>query len=385
MSLFSPSPPPTARNEKAGADDGRKIVRVALNLLFAERPAPVRRILKRFPEVGEFFKAPPSELEALGLRPEEARRVLTGSVLGEAEKELEKCRKKSYTLLTFEDESYPGLLKEIFDPPLVLYCAGGTEALQGPAVAVVGARKPTPYGRTVAERLAADLASRGIVIVSGLARGVDSCAHWGALREGRTVAVLGSGLDVVYPAENRDLCRKIAESGAVVTEYPLGTRAWGSHFPLRNRIISGLALGLVVVEAAERSGSLISARLALEQDREVMAVPGSALSPQSKGANRLLKSGAALVEDWRDVAEELPSPWREELLARDGGSPGEPPELNAEERNVVQWLPSDGSLHIDELVERTDRSVSEILSLLLGLELKGLVFQLPGKMFQRRM
>jgi DNA processing protein len=277
-------------------------------------------------------------------------------------------------------------LREIFDPPFVLYCEGDAETLRDPAVAVVGARRPTPYGRAVAEKLAGDLAARGCIIASGLAAGIDACAHRGALRKGRTVAVLGSGLDRPYPRENRGLHREIAARGAVLSEFPLGTPPLAENFPVRNRIISGLALGLVVVEAARKSGSLITAKLALSQDREVMAVPGNVTSPLSEGPNGLIRDGARPVASWEDVAEGLPSPWREELLARrDAKEENSGASLSPDERRLLDGLPVDAALPIDDLAERTGLSVPVLLALLLGLELKGAVVQRPGKEFQRRM
>jgi DNA processing protein len=237
----------------------------------------------------------------------------------------------------------------------------------------------------VAEKLAGDLAARGPVIASGLAAGIDACAHRGALKEGRTVAVLGSGLDVIYPCENRGLAREIAGRGAVVTEFPIGTPPLAGNFPVRNRIISGLALGLVVVEATWRSGSLITAKLALSQDREVMAVPGSVLSELSVGPNGLIRDGAKLVASWEDVADALPTPWRENLLARENAKEeNNRASLSRDERRLLSELPVDAALPIDELAERTGLAVSGLLALLLGLELKGAVVQHPGKEFQRR-
>jgi DNA processing protein len=286
-------------------------------------------------------------------------------------------------LLTFEDEDYPPPLKEIFDPPFVLYGAGHPEVLKEAAVAVVGARRPTPYGRAAAEKLAKDLAAAGLVVVSGLARGIDSAAHWGALESGKTVAVLGSGLNDIYPPENKGLFRKIAEEGAVITEFPQDMPPFSFHFPLRNRIISGLSLATLVVEATLRSGSLITARLSLEQNRDVMAFPGSPASDLSRGTNWLIKSGAKLVETWEDVVEELPSPLRETLLSRRTEEKKKMPALSPQEKRIFDRLSVETPVHIDELVEAADTPISEMLGLLLNLELKGLVRQAPGKFFLR--
>ena len=366
--------------------DDRAVCWLAMNLLFWGPSAAARRLLGRFPSVTDVFRSAPADLDGLRLPPDAAAGIVSGRALDRAGRELEKIRRKAYTLLTLEDPGYPGYLREIFDPPFVLYCEGDAEALRIPAVAIVGARRPTPYGRAVAEKLAGDLAARGPVIASGLAAGIDSCAHRGALKEGRTVAVLGSGLDVIYPRENRALAREIAGRGAVVTEFPIGTPPLAENFPVRNRIISGLALGLVVVEATWRSGSLITAKLALSQDREVMAVPGSVLSELSVGPNGLIRDGAKLVASWEDVAEALPSPWRENLLAQaDAKEENSRASLSRDERRLLSELPVDAALPIDELAERTGLAVSALLALLLGLELKGAVVQHPGKEFQRRM
>jgi DNA processing protein len=366
--------------------DDRNLCWLALHLIFYGPGTAVRRVLGRFPSVLDIFRAGRSDFEGLRLEKDTVEAIVSGQAIGRAGEEVEKIGRKAYTLLTIEDPGYPGYLREIYDPPFVLYCEGDPETLRDAAVAVVGTRRPTPYGRAVAEKLAADLAGRGLVVTSGLALGIDACAHRGALKKGRTVAVLGSGLDVPYPLENISLAREIAGRGAVVTEFALGTPPLAEHFPVRNRIISGLSLGLVVVEAARRSGSLISARLALSQDREVMAVPGNVTSAESWGSNGLIRDGAKLVESWEDVAEALPSPWRENLLAeRDEKVENSQDSLSREERRLVSELPVDAALHIDELAERTGLSVSGLLALLLGLELKGAVVQHPGKQFQRRM
>ncbi|MEN6561689.1 MAG: DNA-processing protein DprA [Acidobacteriota bacterium] len=366
--------------------DDRDLCWLALALLFYGPRAATRRLLARFPAITDVFRAGPGDLEGLRLDARTVEAIAGGRALDRARREVEIIERKAYTLLTLDHPGYPGYLREIFDPPFALYCEGDPGALGNPAVAVVGARRPTPYGRAVAEKLAADLAGRGCVVVSGLAAGIDACAHRGALKKGRTIAVLGSGLDVPYPWENRGLHREIAGRGAVVSELPLGTPPLAENFPVRNRIISGLALGLVVVEAARKSGSLISAKLALSQDREVMAVPGNVTSPLSEGPIGLIRDGARPVASWEDVADALPSPWRENLLAqRDAKEENSAASLSPDERRLLDELPVDAALSIDELAERTGRSVSGLLALLLGLELKGAVIQHPGKEFQRRM
>lgn len=366
--------------------DDRDLCWLALQLLFYGPSAAARRVVGRFAAITDVFHASRADFEGLRLDADAIEAIVTGRAVDRARRELEKIGRKAYTLLTLDDPGYPGYLREIFDPPFVLYCEGDAETLRNPAVAVVGARRPTPYGRAMAEKLAGDLAGRGCVVASGLAAGIDACAHRGALQKGRTVAVLGSGLDVPYPWENRGLQREIAGRGVVVSEFALGTPPLAENFPVRNRIISGLSIGLVVVEAARKSGSLITAKLALSQDREVMAVPGNVTSALSEGPNGLIRDGARLVASWEDVAETLPSPWRENLLARrNEKEENSGASLSRDERRLLDELPVDAALPIDELAERTDLSVSSLLALLLGLELKGAVVQHPGKEFQRRM
>jgi DNA processing protein len=358
---------------------------VALNLVVCENLKLAALIRQRFSDAKEIFQTTLSGLISAGLDRRSAVALSSPDILRRACREIEWLEKKKYNILTVQDEMYPKNLREIFDPPLVLYYAGKIETLAEPAISIVGARKSSPYGRAVAERLAHDLALRGLVVVSGLARGIDSVGHWGALKGGKTIAVLGSGLGRIYPRENRPLFEKIVESGIVLTEYPSKSPPLGFHFPLRNRIISGLSLALVVIEATRKSGSLISAKLALEENREVMAVPGNITSELSPGVHSLIKSGAKLVEDWRDVAEELPLPWREKLLSEDVNKKPKAPILTPEEKRVYNLLPVDALTSIDELVEKSDLSVSELFYILLNLELHDLVSQRPGKLFQRKL
>ncbi|MBM3311714.1 MAG: DNA-protecting protein DprA [Candidatus Aminicenantes bacterium] len=364
---------------------GQQLSYLALNLALYDNLALLSRAVARYPDPAEALAAPVPELRALGFEEDRARRLGSRGLLEAAEKEFDRLGENGYSLVTLGDVDYPFLLREIFDPPCVLYCHGRREALGGPAVAVVGSRTPTPYGRAVAERLAEDLASRGVVVVSGLALGVDSAAHWGALRGGRTVAVLGSGLNMVYPKEHEKLSARVAESGAVVSEFPLDTSPLAQNFPRRNRVISGLSLGLVVVEAAERSGSLISAGLALEHGREVMAVPGNITSGRSRGTNALIKDGAKLVEGWEDVAQEMPEPLRSGLLAQRPGETPPLPLLTDAEEAVWKTLKPDVPTPLDALLEESAMSVSELLAVLLSLEIKGAVVQHPGKAYRRRM
>jgi DNA processing protein len=360
-----------------------RVLWVALNLVLSDNLRASQKLVAHFPALGDVFRASVQELRSLGVEEEKARDLASPSLFERASDTVSWLDRKGYFVLTVDDPGYPETLKEIFDPPYVLYGAGRPEVLREPSVAVVGARRPTPYGRAVTEKLAGDLAAAGLVVVSGLARGIDSIAHWGALESGRTVAVLGSGLADIYPPENKGLFRKVAERGAVITELPPRMPPLGFHFPLRNRIISGLSLATLVVEATLQSGSLITARLALEQNRDVMAVPGNLTSALSRGANWLIKSGAKLVETWEDVVEELPSPLRERLLAAKAEEKRTMPAMSPKERSVFDRLSVAALTHIDELVEASGTSVSEMLGLLLSLEIKGLVRQVPGKHFQR--
>lgn len=382
MPLFTETPGPGAFSPEP---DSSKIAFLALNLALWDRLDLLTRVLARFPDPAEAFRVPAGEWPSLGFNPVVAGRLSAPDLLDRADKEFDRSGSKGYSLLTLGDVEYPSLLREIFDPPCVLYCAGRTDVLERPAVALVGSRRPTAYGRGIAGRLARDLAERGVVIVSGLAIGIDAAGHEGALEGGRTVAVMGSGMDVPYPRSNRKLYDRIAAEGAVISEFPLGTAPFGPNFPRRNRIISGLSRALVVVEAAEKSGSLISAGFALEQGREVMAVPGNVTSEVSRGANGLIKAGAKLVETWTDVAEELPSPFREALLAQRPGETAPLPLLTDAEKAVWDRLSTDTPVDVDELRERTELSISELLAILLGLEIKGVVAAEPGKRYLRRM
>ena len=255
-------------------------------------------------------------------------------------------------------------------------------------ISIVGARRPTPYGNQMAERLGRDLANRGLVVTSGLARGIDASAHRGALSSptGTTIGVLGCGIDLVYPKENKKLFAEIEQRGAIISEFPIGTFPAPQNFPIRNRIIAGMGLGVVVVEGAQYSGSLITARLAMEFGREVFGVPGNATQPASFGPNQLIKQGGKLVTGWEDVVEELPTPVRAELVPVEAATAAERASLVEQglapnERPLYQLLSLDEARHVDDLVELSGLSSSEVLAALFDLELKGVVRQLPGKQF----
>ena len=348
------------------------------------------RLVETFGHPREIFQASPTELKAKGIPALVAQNLGSGAAFESAAQEAARVAQLGYELVTFLGPRFPHPLKEIFEPPILLYVRGDVGLLSQACLAIVGSRKPTPYGIAVAERLAADLAARGLTIVSGMARGIDSAAHRGALSAGgKTVAVLGCGIDLCYPSENKKLKAEIEQKGVVISEFPLGAFAAPQNFPIRNRIISGLSLGVMVVEAAQYSGSLITARLAMEQNREVFAVPGNITNKNSWGPNTLIKQGAKLVQDWKEVIEELPAKVRQTLLAapvsETNGAPAASlfsEALSEIERALYELLRVDGATQIDALLEALPRhSSSEILVALLELELKGRIRQLPGKNF----
>src|SRR3954468_11526676 len=288
---------------------------IALNMTPGGGPRLATNLLERFGSAASVFHARRTELESIRLKPETIESIIKNEFVERAEGELERVKKISGDILILDDGSYPSLLREIADPPITLYVRGDWQAcLEQPCVAVIGSRQCSTYGENASQMISRDLASRGVTIVSGLARGIYSAAHKGALQgKGRTVAVLGTGIDGIYPKENSSVVREILESGGcLVSQFPLGTPPLKDNFPYRNRIISGLSLGVLIVEASERIGVLITARLAAEQNREVMAVPGNITSGVSFGTNYLIKSCAKLVQQWQDVVSELPS----EIAAR---------------------------------------------------------------------
>ena len=356
-----------------------------------------RRLVESFGGIDGLFAASLTVLEAAGLPAGAAQGIALGKSLELAATELDHAKELGARVIVPGDAEYPRRLLEIYDPPLVLYLKGNAEVIDKSGIAIVGTRHPTPYGTGIAERLACDLAARGLVVFSGMARGIDTAAHRGALSgHGLTVAIWGTGIDEVYPRENRKIADQIlASGGAILTEFPLGTFPAPQNFPIRNRIISGIAIGVLVLEAGEFSGTRVTARCALEQGREVFAVPGNVTNKLSWGPNTLIKQGAALVATWEDVWEALPADTRLALTppqppeSQDGASASlfEAAELPAAEKKVFSLLRSDESTHIDQLVERlcSYLSSSEIFSALFELELSGRIRQLPGKYYVRSM
>jgi DNA processing protein len=349
------------------------------------------RLLELYSNASAIFSASASDLVQQGLPEFVAKSLLSDKAKFQAEAELAKCQQNQVKILTTCDEAYPPILRQIYDPPILLYVRGDVTCLSYSSIAIVGSRRATPYGINAAEKLARDLAQRGLTICSGLARGIDSAAHRGALEAGgKTIAVLGSGLNYIYPRENKKMAQQIEKNGCVISEFPLGTSPSPQNFPIRNRVISGLSLGTCLVEAAEFSGSLITARLALEQGREVMAVPGNITSPNSFGPNLWIKQGAKLVQNWEDIVEELPRPVKEQVLRvkkaltqdREGALFAEL--LTPSEKCVLKLLRDDEASHVDHLLECSGLTAPELLSALSELEMKDKIKQLPGKSFVRK-
>jgi len=350
------------------------------------------KLLREFGSPEAVFNASLTALEAQHVPSAVAQAIHSRQSLSAAAKELSQAEAAKCRLITWDETLYPQMLREIYDPPPLLYVKGNAELLNRHSIGIVGTRRPTPYGNQMAERLARDLAARGLLIVSGLARGIDATAHKGALgpTQGATVGILGCGVDVIYPKENRKIFAEIEERGAIISEFPMGTFPAPQNFPIRNRIIAGMTRGVVVIEGAQYSGSLITARLAMEFSREVFAVPGNATQPASFGPNQLIKQGAKLVTSWEDVVEELPTPIRAELLPVETTNGAERASLVEEglspaEKTLYALLAVDSSKHVDELVEQSRMNSSEVLSALFELEMKSLVQQLPGKQFLKVM
>ena len=373
---------------------------VELNMTPGIGPRAAAKLLERFGSAEAVYSATRSELEQLRLVPEAIDTIIARNLQAAADAEISAVRKLGGDILLLDDGVYPSSLREIYDPPIVIYVKGSwSECLNQPCIAVVGSRRCSTYGQNSALMIARDLAQRGVTVISGFARGIDAAAHRGALEaSGRTVAVLGTGIDECYPRDNKRLAAEILEKGgALVTQFPLGTPPVSENFPYRNRIISGLSLGVLVVEASENSGSLITARLAMEQNREVFAVPGNITSRNSFGTNYLIKgAGAKLVQQWQDIATELPPQIAARLLPPPFGDGKKekslsdqlafvPEGLSSSENSVFRLLTPDAPSHIDTLIDQSRLSISELNSALLSLEMRELVRALPGKCFVRKL
>lgn len=360
------------------------------------------RLLEEFGGPPSVFRASRSELESIGLASSTAQSIASGCIFEDATAQHQKMLAAGAHLVTFTNEHYPALLREIYDPPLVLFARGDLRLLNDVNVAIVGTRRPSAYGMAATERLATDLAAAGVTIVSGMARGIDTKAHTAALdNKGNTIAVFGCGVDVIYPAENRKLAERIAENGVLLSEFPMEAPGLPQNFPVRNRIVSGMSSGIVVVEGAQYSGSSITAKLAIDQNREVFAVPGNITSRLSWAPNLLIKQGAKLVQDANDILTELPQQDRTRLAQRHRqrlleleriDSPNQPKEnkgvfssddpMGPVKSSLLRTLTFDKPANLDHLMEVLEgNSASELIAALFELELLGLVRQLPGRNF----
>ena len=392
------------RNGQSGAERSRKVERhlgwLALALAPGMGPTRCLRAVRRLGAAERVFGCSLTELEGVGLPAPAAQFCFDGRARRAAEEEMRRVEEQGVALVTPDEDAYPGPLLEIYDPPSVLWVRGNVEALHLPGIAVVGTRHPTAYGAGMAEMLSRDLGKRGVAIFSGMARGVDTAAHKGAIAGGgATVAVWGTGVDVIYPKENKRLAEEIvASGGAILSEFPMGTFPAPQNFPIRNRTLSGMSCGVLVVEAAEYSGTRITARCAIEQSRDVYAVPGNVTNKNAWGPNTLIKQGAKLTATWEDVWEDLPSQVRLEIerrqeengaAMREGTTPSlfEAASMSDHERMVWQRLRVDEAMQLDALIEQMDGEMvsGEIFTALFELELSGKVRQMPGKNYLRTM
>lgn len=356
---------------------------LALHLVQGLGNVVFKNLLEGFGSPRNILKAGISDLmNVSGIREDVARKIVRKEFVSDPSKTLKRLEALHVRVDTYADPSYPPALREIHDPPMVLYIKGRDILPRAVFIAVVGSRNPTPYGLKAAEKIGQGLARRGVGVVSGLARGIDSAAHWGSLGgRGFTAAVLGTGIDVLYPKSNKKLLDQIIEKGAAITEFPLGTPPEPKHFPIRNRIISGLSRGVVVVEATKNSGSLITASLALEQGREVFAVPGSIDSFKSTGCHFLIKQGARLVENADDILDELGLNYPH-AAKTDTFKENPLPPMERNEKAIYDII-GDYPIHIDQIAREGRLEPGEVSNVLTRMELKGIIRQLPGKMFVR--
>lgn len=344
--------------------------------------ARLRALVNHFGDPESALTATERELaEVEGIDRRAAKEILSSRNFDrEIETQLTRLAKVQARVVTFWDKEYPDNLKKIYDPPVMLFVRGTLLDVDRYSIAIVGTRVPSDYGRHIAEKFAREISGKGICIVSGLARGIDTTSHTAAVRAGgRTIAVLGSGVDVIYSGENRKLAERIIENGAIVSEYYMGSKPDAVNFPRRNRIISGISLGTVLVETDVNGGAMITAGTALDQNREVFAVPGSITEPKGRGTNKLIKEGRAkLVENVSDILEELR--YKLKPVLKETSKPQQKIQLTIFEQKVYDAL-ADEPIHIDTLSEKCGTSISDLLVQLLSLELKGVVRQLPGKYF----
>jgi DNA processing protein len=343
-------------------------------------PARIRKLLAAFGSPEAVLQAPIQKLVRIpGIEQHTALCIKEKVDEQRIRRQLDFVRQHRLNILTCWDEAFPTALKHIYDAPILLFCKGDLGILNTMAIGIVGTRNPSSYGRLITEKFCRELTESNFTIISGLARGIDTIVHQTVLKlEGRTVAVLGSGMDMIYPPENRKMAERITEHGVLVSEYMIGTIPDPRNFPRRNRIISGLSIGVLVTEAGVKSGALITAYQALEQNREVFSVPGPVNSRKSAGANLLIKQGATLVKDTQDILTEI----EHHISLKRSDNKYTPPDLTGLEKELYELL-SDEPVHIDALAIKIRRTTAEVLSTLLTLELLGIVKQLSGKMFVR--
>ena len=385
---------------------------IHLNLIPGIGNHTIQRLLAAFGSAEKSVAATSEELAQIdGLTPDVRQQLIDGRSRAPLAQELQLIEQHQCHIVTINDGTYPRLLKQIDDPPALLYVIGEFPLQDAPSIAIVGSRSPTEYGKTISQQLSHQLAERGITVVSGFARGIDTCVHRGALEAGGdTIAVFGCGLSIIYPETNRTLATEITESGALISEFPMTMPPRGTNFPRRNRVISGLTLGTLVVEASERSGSLITARHAAEQGREVFAVPGQIFSGVSRGTHSLINQGATLINSVDDLLDALPD-YAQTLGGESPESTRQPPSLKRSDKvarpqsvkkesapapqpkanlnltpdeQVVLSAMGTTSIHIDEITRVTQLPIGKVSSLLVMLELKGIVQQLPGKQFVKK-
>lgn len=346
-------------------------------------PRKTLELIKKFSSLENIFAAEYQDLIQIpGVKDKLARAILSEPDEALLEGQLKLIDKYDVKMVTLWDENYPSILREIYDPPIALFCRGNLDLLTTEGLGVVGTRTPTRYGKDMATSFSQSLSGHGLTMVSGAARGVDAMVHDACLKvSGRTVAVLGNGVDRSYPAENKTLLEQISQEGLLVSEFLMGSKPDAPNFPRRNRIISGLTLGTLVIEAAERSGSLITAYFALDQNREVFAIPGPVTSRQSRGTHQLIKQGAKLVESVDDVLAEMEGRFQ---MGTSQGQQALSIAVDPKENELLEQVSQTKEIHIDELAERLGQTTFALLGTLLQLEMKGLIQQLPGKYFKRR-
>lgn len=357
---------------------------IMLNMIPTIGPKRIKNITRKIKTLSEFMNANFKQFSQIpGMSKKLWNRISYYRQKVDYKTEIQKAHKICAKIITIIDDEYPNMLKQIYDPPPVLYAMGDVSALKHKSLAIVGTRKATLYGKNIAKMFGEKLANLNFNVVSGMARGIDSCAHSGAIKAGGlTTAVLGSGINVIYPPENVNLMKNIIKNGCVISSFPIGTKPLAKNFPARNRIISGLSHGTIVIEAAQRSGSLITADFSLEQGREVFAVPGNINNPYSRGTHKLIKQGAKLVENIEDILEELSfEDLKQGILVKNEHDKPEV-QLSEDEKDVYKIISYD-PIHFEQIIQKTNLHTKHLNSIITRLELKGVITTLPGNYIVR--